>query len=529
MKRSIQKIKKGVVNTTKKVKEFADKVINGRDALGPNVVALLKKYGDLPVIGIVIGRHPLAGMLVTAIDTVSAFQFKKNIANSPYDKLFHLFLKITLQGGALFNLEKTEVISLSENPKSDSTDELMPVAVVPENLTLNKMLENCQQRMGNNFYTYASSNNNCQDFCLALLQSNYMNEPEYIDFVKQNTVELFENTGVLNDVANTVTGLAGRFDVIRRGGEMHHARRVALHYHRKENDFNNATKKVFHMMSISGKYNVIGSANNTNILYNSDYDIETHTDGNLKNICEKFKQIFKDAKENNDVFITDFKCGAVGEEPLRWSYDDIQRGYKKVVGHKITFIEALEMKEMIKLDMIVLVNGVFCEFSDNYYFRVNGKELYDRITAKGILEGLEKKAKEYYNDGMYYKYLKRVYSISVMKNKNKLVNLLTEYFNSIVGLCYKCVSDLEVLEILLACKFRKVEMSDIHSNLQIIKQKLSSCREIEHKSFSDKIDKICDIDDAKKVSKEINKIVKYLKEIINLNAKNKLSELKINI
>ena len=122
---------------------------------------------------------------------MSGFQFKKNIENSPYDKLFHLGMKVTLEGGAFLNLEKTEVISKTVSPKPDNTDEHCEVKVVPENLTLNIMLENCKNRMGDSFYTYASSNNNCQDFCLALLQANYMNEQVYYDFVKQDTASLF--------------------------------------------------------------------------------------------------------------------------------------------------------------------------------------------------------------------------------------------------------------------------------------------------------------------------------------------------
>ena len=60
-----------------------------------------------------------------------------------------------------------------------------------------------------------------------------MNDPNYVKFVKQDTESLFENTGVLNNVANTVTGLAGRFDVLRRGG-LHHSQRVALIHHREK-------------------------------------------------------------------------------------------------------------------------------------------------------------------------------------------------------------------------------------------------------------------------------------------------------
>ena len=76
--------------------------------------------------------------------------------------------------------------------------------------------------MGANFYTYASASNNCQYFCLACLQSNFMNSPELINFVKQNTLALFEKTGVLNTVANGLTDFAGRMDILRRGGNMQH-------------------------------------------------------------------------------------------------------------------------------------------------------------------------------------------------------------------------------------------------------------------------------------------------------------------
>ena len=520
LKSTKQKITQVVKKTTKKAQEFTDKVLHGRLAFGPNITLILKQYGDLPITGITIFRHPLAGVLVTAIDTVSGFQFKKNIENSPYDKLFHLGMKVTLEGGAFLNLEKTEVISITMSPKPDNTDEHCEVKVVPENLTLNIMLENCKNRMGDNFYTYASSNNNCQDFCLALLQANYMNEQVYVDFVKQDTASLFQDTGVLNDVANVLTGLAGRFDVIRRGGAMHHSQRVSLIHHRVDNDFNNKTRKVFNLLSINGKYNVIGSANNSDILYNSDVDLETHTDGKIDNIYQKFKQIFRESKENETVFITDFKCGTYNNEPLRWAYNDMVNGYKLLNDHKITFVDALQMKEMVKLDMIVLVDNAFIELSDNYYFKVDGKPLYKPITMKQIQFDLEKDSKVCFDEGRYFKYLKRMYSLAVMKNNKKIIILLNSYFNSIVGLCYKCSSDLEILELLLDCKFRKVKIDDVHNNLQAIKQKLSSCREIEHKSFSKAIDDICDIHDLKLVKNQIHKISSYLHKIININAQN---------
>jgi hypothetical protein len=280
-------------------------------------------------------------------------------------------------------------------------------------------------------------------------------------------------------------------------------------------------------MSISGKYNVVGSANNTKILYNSDYDLQTHAEGNLEHICEKFKQIFKEAKENPDVFITDFKCGAVNKEPLRWSYEDVMKGFKKIGDNKISLMDAIKMKDMIKLDMVAFVNCVAVEFSDVYFFKVDGKHMHGKISAKSEQDALAKSAQEFYDSKMYYKYLKRIYSVAIIKNNLKRIKLLNEYFNSIVGFCAKCSSDLEILELLLDCKFKKVKLSDIHNNLQIVKQKLSTCREIEHKSFSDKIDVMCHINDPKKLKKEIHKIVEYLQEIINLNAHNFLKKHKL--
>jgi len=57
----LKKLTSTIKNTTKKAKEFGNKLINGRSDLGPNVKKLLQKYGDLPIIGVTVFRHALAG------------------------------------------------------------------------------------------------------------------------------------------------------------------------------------------------------------------------------------------------------------------------------------------------------------------------------------------------------------------------------------------------------------------------------------------------------------------------------------
>ena len=186
------------------------------------------------------------------------------------------------------------------SPKPNPNDEFEQVSHVPQGLTINEMLTNCHNKMGNDFYSYASSNNNCQYFCLALLESNFMNDPKYTEFVKQDTVSIFENTGMLNSIANSVTDLAGRLDVISQGGcnlasgdaggNIDHDVKVGFLHHRNLVDFNNNTKDIFNMMSVAGKYQIIGSSNISNLIYNSDYDLQEYDD--MKS-CDKAYHIFK--------------------------------------------------------------------------------------------------------------------------------------------------------------------------------------------------------------------------------------------
>ena len=110
---------------------------------------------------------------------------------------------------------------------------------------------------------------------------------------------------------------------------------MVSHVERELNDYNNKLSKVFNLISIFGKYRVIGSSQLKKIRYNSDFDLESHLDLKSKNIDDAtntiykhFKKIFIDSKRNPDLFITDFKCGVdKNGEPLRWSYNNMMAGF----------------------------------------------------------------------------------------------------------------------------------------------------------------------------------------------------------
>jgi len=76
--------------------DFFRKIIYGRQEYSPRVKALLNQFGTTPIKHITICRNPLREITYIA----------KIVASLPYEKLYHIFLKIELQTGQQIVLEK---------------------------------------------------------------------------------------------------------------------------------------------------------------------------------------------------------------------------------------------------------------------------------------------------------------------------------------------------------------------------------------------------------------------------------------
>jgi hypothetical protein len=85
-------------------------------------------------------------------------------------------------------------------------------------LTLNMLLDRTRSSMGGRFLSYSTRDNNCQDFILAMLQSNNLATSVNTLFVKQATQSLL--TPQLRKISNTITDIAGGVDKIIQGGEV---------------------------------------------------------------------------------------------------------------------------------------------------------------------------------------------------------------------------------------------------------------------------------------------------------------------
>jgi len=246
------------------------------------------------------------------------------------------------------------------------------------------------------------------------------------------------------------------------------------------NDYKPEIQNVFNKLTISGKYKVIGSNSLKSIKYGSDYDLEElDTEKGkdpLKKIYHIFVKKYENAKLNPNIFITDFKCGLDNDgEPLRWDYKTIKAGKQKLqTGHYITFEECLLIKTTMKLDMIVLIDGIFTEFSENYYLDINGvKNFFEHDRTKEHIEtSIKKSLDQYLNvDKNYWKSLKRIFSLNMLNNKNiPLLKNMIDFFNSKTGLINKCKNELDILMIVIDNNFKKPKIKDIKYNLTVINE-----------------------------------------------------------
>lgn len=167
-----------------------------------NVENVLYNYGNEPILKMSIGRVALSKTTLFLLNIVSLGELNKKLQNTTYDKLYHLFLIIETSRGQ-FLLEKNEVISISKKkipPKSD----ILNISI-PNNFTLNSILEKTKQMMKQNYFTYSGRDNNCQFFIYNILKSNHIITQENEQFVLQDTQQLFNGNPIFRKRLNTLT------------------------------------------------------------------------------------------------------------------------------------------------------------------------------------------------------------------------------------------------------------------------------------------------------------------------------------
>jgi hypothetical protein len=194
-----------------RIKNTVDSLQGRRAGISPSVDDFLRRHGDENITQFTISRTVLNPLLTGAIGIISP-SFRRKTQDT---KLYHLHVLIRTTKTSL-SLEKNARITIGNYQKRNGSEDMS--VSIPSGLTLNKMLDRTRSLMGGRFLSYSARDNNCQDFILAILQSNNLSTSANMLFVKQATQTLL--TPQLRKISNTITDIAGGVDKIIQGGDV---------------------------------------------------------------------------------------------------------------------------------------------------------------------------------------------------------------------------------------------------------------------------------------------------------------------
>jgi hypothetical protein len=195
----------------KRIRTTIESLRGNRVGISPSVDRFLDEHGDEQIIQFIISRNVISPLITGTLNVLSPNFKRKNNGNP----LYHLKVLIKTEKMSL-SLEKNERITISRYQMNKGAENVN--VSIPSGLTLNILLSNAKLFMGGKFLSYSAYDNNCGDLVLAILKSNNLSTYQNISFTEQTTKNLF--TPQLRKITNTVSDIAGKFDIIRQGGDI---------------------------------------------------------------------------------------------------------------------------------------------------------------------------------------------------------------------------------------------------------------------------------------------------------------------
>jgi len=168
---------------------------------------------DVPISKIAIVRSPVKSTIVNVLNVISLGQLKTITDKLGYDKLWHLALKITLNNGKSYRVEKNQNISIksySDYPKT----EIFVLSGPKKPVTLGVLMNASLKKEGaTRFYDYDAFKNNCQMFVTSLLRSSGLLIPPAANFISQDSAAIAKGIpGYVAPAAKALTSFAAKAD-----------------------------------------------------------------------------------------------------------------------------------------------------------------------------------------------------------------------------------------------------------------------------------------------------------------------------
>ena len=211
-----------LVKTTKSIIDVGKKLIFGRNDYQPSSLKVLEKYKNNKIVKIELHRAVLSDIYMNIMNYWTDNELDKRLENEPKDNLFHISLWVTLDNGKVLRLEKGPEIHIHESPKLQKfEEEAHHVQNIPQNLTLEDMLNKTYERMGRDkYFGYSATHNNCGNFIEGILDANRIGTPSDRAFIEQDARKVLSGYPNLRKALNTITGIGEKTDILYQGGRV---------------------------------------------------------------------------------------------------------------------------------------------------------------------------------------------------------------------------------------------------------------------------------------------------------------------
>jgi hypothetical protein len=193
------------------MKKSGGKLFGAKLDFSNKIKKILKKYGDKKIRAIRIGRRPINSLVEKAFQIISLGKWEENRKKYPYDRLFHLFLVLTMDDGTVISFEKNSIVTMTENDSRCSMKnvECIELEYPADSITLDELVKKPLARIGKEkYFVYQPFDQNCQIFISEVLKTFNLYSPKAKEFVYQDISEIVERLPFyVKYVAKTITDI----------------------------------------------------------------------------------------------------------------------------------------------------------------------------------------------------------------------------------------------------------------------------------------------------------------------------------
>jgi len=188
------------------------------------VKQLLAAHGAKTVRSVLISKNPIQSFIQKALNVTTDIQAA--MSKFGYDKLFHLFMNVTLDDGTVVGLEKNERVNVRQGGFAPNPADKLQVNVTP--MTLNELYARAERKVGGErLYRYNASTTNCQRYIADLMDVLAPGNAQVPKYVLQKTGALLSNR--MQSFSNKLTDFAALGNYAFKGGRR--ARRYTPRMH----------------------------------------------------------------------------------------------------------------------------------------------------------------------------------------------------------------------------------------------------------------------------------------------------------